>query len=668
MCTDWYYYGKLRYHGQYRSIGRAFHVKPGFFRRRNNSVERILACLSPSPSNPKILRAAADMARDRTELIALFVETPQLTRLASADRKRLEKNIQIAEQLGAKIQTVSGDDVAFQVAEYARLSGIQKIVLGQSDFTFSFLPSRASLPDRLAEFLPDAEIHVIPDQKRRLYFPPQIEAINRHRIVMDIVVTLVMLTASTLLGAVLLGFNLSNSSIMMVYLLGVLLVAVITSHRAYSIAASVASLFLFNFFFVEPRYSLAVYEPGYPVSFIVMFLTAVIAGTLANRLKQTAFQAARTSFRTRIISDTDQLLAKAASREEIFRVCAEQSSKLLGSRTALYEVAEGAAAVTLRFAIPEDKNLPSDGQAFLTDNILHGQAENGCYPVHVQEKIYAILHVLDHDPPPELPTQNTLNSVLGECALALENEKNAREKEAAAVLAENERLRANLLRSISHDLRTPLMSITGNAGALLTNEGRYSEETRHRLYSDIYEDSLWLTDLVENLLASTRLEGGTANLRLSGELVEDLFEEAAAHVHADHEHTVIIEPLSEMLMVLADSRLIVQVLVNLIGNALKYTPSGSTVRLSAKKAGHAAVISVSDDGPGISSEEKEQVFQMFFVGSNAAFSGRKSLGLGLALCRTIVNTHGGEIWVEDNSPHGAVFSFTLPIEEVSKHE
>ena len=257
---------------------------------------------------------------------------------------------------------------------------------------------------------------------------------------------------------------------------------------------------------------------------------------------------------------------------------------------------------------------------------------------------------------------------MGECALALENEKNAREKEAAAVLAENERLRANLLRSISHDLRTPLMSVTGNAGALLTNEGRYSEETRHRLYSDIYEDSLWLTDLVENLLASTRLEGGTANLRLSGELVEDLFEEAAAHVHADHEHTVIIEPLSEMLMVLADSRLIVQVLVNLIGNALKYTPSGSTVRLSAKKAGHAAVISVSDDGPGISSEEKEQVFQMFFVGSNAAFSGRKSLGLGLALCRTIVNTHGGEIWVEDNSPHGAVFSFTLPIEEVSKHE
>ena len=630
-------------------------------------MERILACLSPSPSNPKILRAAAEMAGDGTDLIALFVETPQFSRLSTVDRRRLQENIRTAEQLGAKIQTVSGDDIAFQVAEYAKLSGIRKIVLGQSEFKLSLLPSQASLPDRLAEYLPDAEIHVIPDRKRSLYYPPQRELLSKHRIGMDIVVTLIMLTAATLLGTVLFGLNLSNSSIMMVYLLGVLLVAVITSHRVYSMAASVASLFLFNFFFVQPRYSLAAYEPGYPVSFIVMFLTAVIAGTLANRLKQTAFQAARTSFRARIISDTDQLLAKAKSREEIFLVCAEQSAKLLGRGIALYEVAEDAAAVTLYCAIPENPDLPADGREFLTEALQRGQEENGCYPVHVQEKLYAVLRIVEQDPPPEIPTQNTLVSVLGECALALENEKNAREKEAAAVLAENERLRANLLRSISHDLRTPLMSITGNAGAMMANEERYSEETRHQLYTDIYEDSLWLTDLVENLLASTRLEGNSANLQLSDELVEDIFGEAVAHMHVDQAHTVSVEPLSEMLMVRADSRLIVQVLVNLIGNALKYTPPGSSVRLSAKRSGADAVLSVADDGPGISPEDKEKIFDMFYVGNNPVSAGRKSLGLGLALCRTIVNAHGGKIWVDDNSPHGSVFSFTLPIEEVSEH-
>ncbi|MCR5137063.1 MAG: DUF4118 domain-containing protein [Oscillospiraceae bacterium] len=628
-------------------------------------MERILACLSPSPSNPKILRAAAAMAGGHAELTALYVETPQLSRLSGADRRRLQENIQTAEELGARIQTVSGDDVAFQVAEYARLSGIQTIVLGQSDFRLSLLPSQASLPDRLAEYLPDAEIHVIPDRKRSLYYPPRREVISRRRIGMDTAVTLLMLTAATLLGMLLFGFELSGSSIMMVYLLGVLIVAVITSHRAYSMVASVASLFLFNFFFVQPRYSLAVYESGYPVSFLVMFLTAVIAGTLANRLKQTAFQAARTSFRAQIISDTDQLLAKAESREEILRVCAEQSAKLLGRGVVLYEVSGG--SLICRCAVPEDPPALPDTPAFTADGLLHTQGENGCYPIHVQEKLYAVLRLAEPDPPPELTAQSTLVSVLGECALALENEKNAREKEAAAVLAENERLRANLLRSVSHDLRTPLMSISGNAGALMANEARYSEETRHRLYADIYEDSLWLTDLVENLLASTRLEVDGANLHLSGELIEDLFAEAVAHIHADSGHTVITEPLQELLMVRADSRLIVQVLVNLIGNALKYTPPGSTVRLSAERRDGRAVLSVADDGPGISPEEKEKIFEMFYVGDSLASAGRKSLGLGLALCRAIVDAHGGRIWAEDNSPHGAVFSFTLPLEEVEEH-
>ncbi|MCR5089249.1 MAG: DUF4118 domain-containing protein [Oscillospiraceae bacterium] len=628
-------------------------------------MDKILACLSPSPSNPKILQAAADMAGDRAELIALFVETPQFPRLADADRQRLQKNIQTAEQLGAKIQTVSGDDVAFQLAEYARLSGIRKIVLGQSDFGLSVLPTQASLPDRLAEYLPDAEIHVIPDRKRNLYFPPRREIVSRRRIGVDTAVTLLMLTAATLLGMLLFRMQLSNSGIMMLYLLGVLLVAITTSHRAYSIAASVASLFLFNFFFVQPRFSLVAYEPGYPVSFLVMFLTAVIAGNLANRLKQTASQAARTSFRARIISDTDQLLAKAESREEILRVCAEQSAKLLGCGVILYEASKGSAEFFC--TVPEEGTPPPEEGEILTEKLLHGQPDGRSYPVHVQEKLYAVLQLAKHEPPPGPPTQSTLLSVLGECALALENEKNAREKKEAAVLAENERLRANLLRSISHDLRTPLMSITGNAGALLANEKRYPEETLRRIYSDIYEDSLWLTDLVENLLASTRLEGGAANLRLSGELLEDIFAEASAHIRADSGHTISIEPPEELLMVHADSKLIVQVLGNLIGNALKYTPPGSTVRLSARREGEMAVISVADDGPGISTEEKDKVFDMFFVGSNAASAGRRSLGLGLALCRTIVNTHGGRIWVEDNSPHGAVFSFTLPAEEVSEH-
>ena len=628
-------------------------------------MKRILACLSPSPSNPKIMRAAADMAHCDRELIALYVETPASSYLSAKDRQRLQENTQEATRLGAKVQTVSGDDVAFQIAEYARLSEIEIIVLGQSDFSSILRPSKPTLPDRLAELLPDAEIHVIPDRRRALRFPVQRERTGRRWVVFDILFTVLMLLAATLIGLLLYRHELSNSSIMMVYLLSILLISVTTSQRWYSGVSSIIILFLFNYFFVQPRFSLKVYESGYPVSFFVMFLTAMISGTLANRLKRNAQQSAETAFRTRIISETDQQLAKAATRDEIMTICARQSSSLLGRDVVLYET--DGKSIGRRYPWPDDGSAEPEDPSALLNALSENRMNPLVYPVRLQDRLYAVLCVTGEKTFPEISAQSTLQSVLGECALALENEKNVREKESAAVLAENERVRANLLRSISHDLRTPLTSISGNAGALLEDETRFDAETRRRLYRDIYEDSLWLTELVENLLTTTRMEGGEARLQRSSELIEDIMREAVSHIRPDTGRNILVEPVSEILLVRADARLIVQVLVNLVNNAMKYTPPDGDIRLSAERQEDRVAVSVADSGPGIPDEEKERVFDMFYVGSNTASVGRKSLGLGLALCRTIVRAHGGEIWVEDNVPQGAVFRFTLPLEEVPEH-
>lgn len=628
-------------------------------------MKQILACLSPSPSNPKILRAAADLARGDRELIALFVETPAFSRLSGKDRQRLQENTQEARRLGARVQTVSGDDVAFQIAEYARLSEIETIVLGQSDFASLQRPSKPTLPDRLAELLPDAEIHVIPDRRRSIRFPVRRERVGRQRILFDTVFTVLMLLAATLIGLLLYRHGLSSSSIMMVYLLSILLVSVTTSQRWYSGVSSVIILFLFNYFFVQPRFSLKVYESGYPVSFFVMFLTAMITGTLANRLKRNAQQSAETAFRTRIISETDQLLAKASTREEIMTICARQSSSLLGREVMLYET--DGKSIGRRYPWPEDSAAGPETPSVLLEDLAGGRVGPLIYPVGIRDRLYAVLCVTERKPLPEISAQSTLQSILGECALALENEKNVREKESAAILAENERVRADLLRSISHDLRTPLTSISGNAGALLENEARFDPETRHRLTRDIYEDSLWLTELVENLLTTTRLEGGAARIQCHSELVEDILRDAVSHIRPDSGRSIRIAPLKEILLVRVDARLIVQVLVNLAGNAVKYTPPDAEICLSAEREGDRVVISVADTGPGIPDEEKERVFEMFYVGKNRDTVGRKSLGLGLTLCRSIVQAHGGTIWVSDNDPHGAVFRFSLPLEEVPEH-
>ena len=189
--------------------------------------------------------------------------------------------------------------------------------------------------------------------------------------------------------------------------------------------------------------------------------------------------------------------------------------------------------------------------------------------------------------------------------------------------------------------------------------------TRQSLYQDIYDDSMWLINLVENLLSVTRLEEGRLNLNMSAELVDEVVKEALNHVdRKSSEHTITVSHEDEFLLARMDAKLIVQVVINLVNNAIKYTPAGSHIAVATRKDGKWAVIAVADDGPGVPDENKQKLFDMFYSGANRIVDSRRSLGLGLSLCKSIVNAHGGTITISDHVPHGAVFTFTLPAEEV----
>ena len=282
---------------------------------------------------------------------------------------------------------------------------------------------------------------------------------------------------------------------------------------------------------------------------------------------------------------------------------------------------------------------------------------------------YGVMGIAASDKPLDSFETSILLSVLGECALALENQKNLEEKEAAAVLAKNEQLRANLLRSISHDLRTPLTSISGNASNLLSNGDLFDAKTKEQMYTDIYDDAMWLINLVENLLSVSRLEDGRMNLHISTELVDEVVAEALRHINRKSvDYHLQVQSNEEYLLAQIDAKLIVQVLINLIDNAIKYTPKGSEIDIMWKKRNQWIDISVSDNGPGISDQAKSHIFDMFYSASNQIADSRRSMGLGLALCRSIVNAHGGEITVTDRLPHGSVFTFSIPAGEVDLHE
>ncbi len=649
--------------------------------------EHILVCLSSSPSNMKLIRTAARMAKAfRGAFTALYVETSDFAVMEEEDKKRLRGNMRLAEQLGAKIETVYGEDVPFQIAEFSRLSGVSKIVIGRSAATKKSIFGKPALTEKLIAQAPNVDVHIIPDSSSEMAYRVRRARRKTQHVfnAADMGKSLGMLVLSSVIGYVFWRFGMSESNIIMMYILSVLVTSVITTQRIYSLISSAISVVVFNFLFTEPRYTLLAYEKDYPITFIIMFVAAFLTGTLAKRLKRQAAQAAQAAFRTKILFDTNQLLERVKEREQIITVTATQLMKLLNKDMVIY-LAKNEALLEPKFFAPDGKPARreyfSDKERAVALWVLKNNKHAGAttdtlsdaqclyLSIRTSEGVYGVIGIVMHEKPLDSFENSILLSILGECALALENEKNAREKEEAAFLAQKEQLRANLLRSISHDLRTPLTSISGNASNLLSNEEKFDEETKKQLYADIYDDSMWLINLVENLLSVTKIEDGKLNIHLQAELLDELVTEALAHISRKKmEHMILYQACDDIILVKVDARMIMQIIINIVDNAIKYTQKESQIIISTRKEGNRAIVSISDNGPGIPDEMKPFIFDMFYSGTKNVADSRRSLGLGLSLCQSIITAHGGELKLSDNIPHGAVFTFSLPIEEVNLYE
>ena len=570
-----------------------------FSGRDYHTDEHILVCLSSAPSNAKIIRTAARMASAfRGRFTALFVETPDFTGLEETDKKRLRANIRLARQLGAAIETVYGEDVPYQIAEFARLSGVSKIVIGRSTVGRRHFFGRPNLTEKLIEIAPNLDIHIIPDSSAPGGYRPKTGKKTGGGVPLrDVLWSLAILIAATLAGMFFFSLGFTETNIIIIYILGVLITSVVTTNRMCSIISSIVSVLVFNFFFTVPRYTLLAYDKSYIVTFAVMFLAALISGNLAARLKEHAAQSAHAAYRTKVLFDTNQLLQKVHGSGEIIDATANQLVKLLDRDVVLYP-AEGTelGEANLYGAAELDgggEYLTPDERAvadWVLRNNRHAGASTDSFSgakcmylaIRVGEHVYGVVGIAAGEDPLDAFENSVLLSILGECALALESDKNAREKEAAAILAENERLRANLLRAISHDLRTPLTSISGNASNLLSNPDGFDESTRRQIYTDIYDDSMWLINLVENLLSVTRIEEGRMGLRFSAELIDEVVAEALRHVDRKSvEHEISVD-VPELVLARMDAKLIVQVIINLVDNAVNTRPQAQRY-LSARK-------------------------------------------------------------------------------------
>lgn len=654
---------------------------PSMAERMRTTGEHILLCISPSPSNANVIEAGARMARTLgAKLTALYVE-PAKRRLGRDAEKQLEANIDRAVKAGAQSAVSYGVDVAAQIAEFAKTAGVTKIVIGRSTGALShrlslvrFLRER-DLVRRLFALLPDTEIDVVPDVS--LPFGKSSRAAQPRRLSLrSLLIQLGILTAATLAGLALRQFGFSDANIITLYILAVLLTALLTDGRIYGLVSSLLSVLVFNFFFTDPRFTLLTYDPGYPLTFLVMLVAAMLTSSLAAKARQQAKDNAEKAYRTEVLLAASRNLQQADSVYDILFETARQLHDLIGGSILLYPVENGAFGKPLLYpAAGGAESLLTGIERQAAEWTLQNNKRSGALTEMFPEAVCQYLAVRGHETVQAVAgielgvfvdsfERSVYLAMLGECGLALEKQRSDESKRALALQAQQEQLRANLLRAISHDLRTPLTSISGNADMLL--RGGVPQSEQMQLYASIYDDSIWLIDLVENLLSITRMDDSSIRLHLEPELVADVVEEALAHLGRRGEgHKLVADVRDELLMARMDTPLIVQVILNLVENAIKYTPRGSTIRVFAHSDGGRVRISVSDDGPGIADEAKAHVFDLFYTDGKTRGDGRRGLGLGLALCKTIVAAHGGEISVQDNPPHGSIFTFSLPREEVN---
>lgn len=451
---------------------------------------------------------------------------------------------------------------------------------------------------------------------------------------------LILLVGAATAGALLVHpLGVGTETIILLYLLAVLFCAVLTRSYVYGIFSAVFSVMVFNFFFTEPRHTFHIYSSSDVILLVFFFITALVAGTLMSRLQQQTDLSARNEKTARLLSEISGEFIGITGKENI-----------LSHGIAYVKKYSGLDAVILL----------SDGSAFGAP-LPEETAALQSYPIHGAGGVLGQIRIPAAEGGTTPDNDLLIKTVAAQIGVTLDREYIYHEREELRVAMEGEKLRSTLLRAVAHDLRTPLTSLSGAGEMLYDHFDRLTPQEQKSLAKDISEEIIWLTQNVENILNMTRINEGQLVLNRSYEVVDDVVGEAVSHMKrllAGRDFQVALP--SEVVELFIDGRLIVQVLANLLVNAVRHTPPTAKIRLAVSVEGADVVFAVSDTGPGIDEERKKVLFRSFIRPQKGVADGQRGMGLGLSICKAIVEAHGGAIRAEDNLPAGARLIFSLP--------
>lgn len=502
-------------------------------------------------------------------------------------------------------------------------------------------------------------------KKRNLRFPKNI----RYTLI-----TVSFLILATATGYLFRWIGFPEANIVLAYLLAVLLTARYSEGYIYGMMAAVASIFLYNYFFTEPYYTLAVNNPSYVVTFVIMMITAGITSALTSFVKKSATEAHEREAETKALYLLMNHLTDTTEIRDVAAVAADIIGNTMNCKAACLCFSEnGLPEKTYVQRISHDESVrrntkEPDELANRLESLQSGyftDMEFCNWPIYGGESVLGLIRIpADTASAMNEAQVRLLRAMTENIALAMDRIKSARQRNQSQQETIQERYRADLLRAISHDLRTPLSGIMGTSEMLIGMTEK--RDPRYELATQINSDADWLHALVENILSLTRLRDGKLMLNKQPEAVEEIVSEAVRHINQRSPgYEIAVDIPHELYLVPMDAKLIMQVLINLLDNAIKHSAPGNPIVIMIKHDSTAkeAVFIVADRGDGISPADLPHIFDLFYTSGSETAASRHGMGLGLSICEAIVKAHGGTITAHNrNDGPGAEFVFTLPME------
>jgi two-component system sensor histidine kinase KdpD len=643
----------------------------------------LLTCIGPDAGAERVVRAAARLASQlSTDWHAIYVETPGLQRLSPAKREKILATLNLAQELGATTAVIANAQIAESIISYARSHNLSKLVIGR-DPERRLWPWQRSSGQRLAMLAPDIDLIEIGraagaaqnDSREVATAPsmPDADTGDRRKAKGLRYLWAALACIGVTLASIPLAAHFDRSNIVAVFILTVVLVAV-RFGRGPAALAAILSVGAFDFFFVPPRFSFAVSDVQYLLTFIIMLAVGLITGQLTAGLRFQARVASHREERAGSLYEIARDLSGAVQVEQVVKISDESIQRTFRASAALLlpdasgrlvvktpnaDAKHPGAGLTVEIGTAQwafDRGQPA---GFSTDTLPGSEVLY--IPLRAPTKARGVLAVKAHNRRLlRIPEQRQLlDTFAALIAIALERVHYVGVAQDALLKMESERLRNSLLAALSHDLRTPLTALVGLAESLALTAPKLSS-VQLETAEAIQDEARRMSTLVSNLLDMARIESGEVTLNLQWQPLEEVVGAAldAARGMLQRHHIEVRIP-RDLPLVKIDAVLIERVFVNLLENVSKYTPPGSTVTLSAEVIGDRLSVSVADNGPGLPAGQEEAVFQKFTRGEREPAT--PGVGLGLSICRAIIESHQGKIVAAQRPGGGATFTFTLPI-------